>query len=314
VDYPTEEVGSLIHAIGTSPATGWSLAIRSLVGLLLPPELGRLAPPARYRLNLGTQLASVPWELLLRHIAHGDFGQPVPVFRWPDGLRPQAGRAGPARNVLIIGNPLTNGTFTDENPRLPSPGQAEQLGALARNLQSRGITVSLGVGENARTVLDRLYGRELGILLITGTSVREYPMPDGRRESGFVLSDGMFLSVAELKQMRTLPGLVILHDPRAGFCSLSEEIAPDLLKLGVPCVVASAWGVPPERAVVYFEALMLAVADGASFGDAHARAGRLCFEADPRNGSWAAFQAWGDPDFRLPPPVEGPGASGTTAL
>lgn len=314
VDYPTEEVGSLIHAIGTSPATGWSLAIRSLVDLLLPPELRRLAPPARYRLNLGTQLASVPWELLLRHIVNGDFGRPVPVFRWPDGLRPQAGRAGPARNVLIIGNPLTNGTFTDENPRLPSPGQAEQLGALARNLQSRGITVSLGVGENARTVLDRLYGREIGILLITGSSVREYLLPGGRRESGFVLSDGMFLSVAELKQMRTLPGLVILHDPRAGFCSLSEEIAPDLLKLGVPCVVASAWGVPPERAVVYLEALMLAVADGASFGDAHARAGRLCFEADPRNGSWAAFQAWGDPDFRLPPPVEGPGASGTTAL
>jgi hypothetical protein len=301
VDYPPEEVGSLIHAIGTSPAMGWSSAIRSLVDLLLPPELRRLAPPARYRLDLGARLATVPWELLLRHIVNGDFGQPVPVFRWPDGLRSPARKAGSARNVLIIGNPLTTGTFTDENPRLPAPEQGEQLGALAGKLQSRGVDTSIGVGEDAGTVLARLYGGEVGILLITGTSVREYRLPDGRRESGFVLSDGMFLSVAELKQMRTLPVLVILHDPRTGFCSLSEEIAPDLLKLGVPCVVASAWGVAPEWAVVYFEALMLAVADGASFGDAHARAARLCFEDDPRNGGWAAFQAWGDPDFRLPP-------------
>ena len=301
VDYPPEEVGSLIHAIGTSPATGWSLAIRSLVDLLLPPELRRLAPPARYRLDLGARLATVPWELLLRHIVNGDFGQPVPVFRWPDGLHSPARKAGSARNVLIIGNPLTTGTFTDENPRLPAPEQGEQLGALARNLRLRGIDVSLGVGEDARSVLERLYGREIGILLLTGTSVREYPLPDGRRESGFVLSDGMFLTHAELRQMRTLPGLVILHDPRTGFSALSEEIAPDLLKLGVPCVVASAWGVAPERALVYLEALMLAVADGASFGDAHARAARLCFEDDPRNGGWAAFQAWGDPDFRLPP-------------
>lgn len=301
MDYPTEEVGSLIHAIGTSPATGWSLAIRSLVELLLPPELRRLAPPARYRLDLGARLASVPWELLLRHIAYGDFGQPVPVFRWPDGLRSPARGPGSARNVLIVGNPRTNGTFTDENPRLPAPEQGEQLGALAGKLQSRGVDTSIGVGEDAGTVLARLYGGEVGILLITGTSVREYRLPDGRRESGFVLSDGMFLSVAELKQMRTLPGLVILHDPRTGFCSLSEEIAPDLLKLGVPCVVASAWGVPAEQAVVYFEALMLGVADGASFGDAHGRAIKRCFQTDSRNGSWAAFQAWGDPDFRLPP-------------
>lgn len=176
---------------------------------------------------------------------------------------------------------------------------------MARNLRFRGINVSLGVGEEARTVLERLYGREIGILLLSGTCVREYPLPDGRRESGFVLSDGMFLTVAEFRKMRTLPSLVILHDPRTGFSALSNEIAPDLLKLGVPCVVASAWGVPPERAAIYLEALMLAVSDGASFGDAHGRAIKLCFQADSRSGAWAAFQAWGDPDFRLPPAEAG---------
>ena len=40
------------------------------------------------------------------------------------------------------------------------------------------------------------------------------------------------------------------------------------------------------------------------FGDdAHAAAIRACSDADPAGVAWGAFQAWGDPEFRLKPPA-----------
>jgi hypothetical protein len=137
----------------------------------------------------------------------------LPAIRRPDGNLFSIRRSAPRPAALLIGNPSSDGTYGDENPRLPPPEQGELFERYRRTLESRGLSVSVSMGENARGVVEHLYARDIGILLISGTYLHDYRLDNGRSASGFVLSDGMFLNVEELRQMRSLPDLVILDDP-----------------------------------------------------------------------------------------------------
>ena len=125
---------------------------------------------------------------------------------------------------------------------------------------------------------------------------------------GFVLSDGVFLTALELKQMRTMPELVFLngcHVGRAapgGDDSPSENMVLALLKAGVQAVVAPGWVVDDDGAAEFSETFFAALSEGQRFEDAVAAARQATFRTAPQATTWAAYQAWGDPDYRLLPP------------
>jgi hypothetical protein len=269
---------------------------------LLPADFATLPPAHGYRLLLDRGAAAYPWELILALHQNG-LSAPLPAIRRPDGNLFSIQRAAPHPAALLIGNPSSDGTYGDENPRLPPPEQGELFDRYRRTLASRGMAVSLSMGEGARGVVAHLYAREFGILMISGTYLHDYRLDSGRSASGFVLSDGMFLGVEELRQMRSLPALVVLDNPHTGSRNFGAEMAPALLKAGVPCVVVSAWGVERRLAGHYFETLLAAVGAGEPFAGAHAGALQACATAEPAGIAWGAFQAWGDPEFRFTPPA-----------
>ena len=269
---------------------------------LLPADFATLPPAHGYRLLLDRGAAAYPWELILALHQNG-LSAPLPAIRRPDGNLFSIQRAAPHPAALLIGNPSSDGTYGDENPRLPPPEQGELFDRYRRTLESRGLSVSVSMGESARGVVEHLYAREFGILMISGTYLHDYRLDSGRSASGFVLSDGMFLGVEELRQMRSLPALVVLDNPHTGSRNFGAEMAPALLKAGVPCVVVSAWGVERRLAGHYFETLLAAVGAGEPFAGAHAGALQACATADPAGIAWGAFQAWGDPEFRFTPPA-----------
>jgi len=269
---------------------------------LLPADFATLPPAHGYRLLLDRGAAAYPWELILALHQNG-LSAPLPAIRRPDGNLFSIQRAAPHPAALLIGNPSSDGTYGDENPRLPPPEQGELFDRYRRTLASRGMAVSLSMGEGARGVVAHLYAREFGILMISGTYLHDYRLDSGRTATGFVLSDGMFLGVEELRQMRSLPALVVLDNPHTGSRNFGAEMAPALLKAGVPCVVVSAWGVERRLAGHYFETLLAAVGAGEPFAGAHAGALQACATADPAGIAWGAFQAWGDPEFRFTPPA-----------
>lgn len=269
---------------------------------LLPADFATLPPAHGYRLLLDAGAAAYPWELILALHQNG-LRDPLPAIRRPDGNLFSIQRAAPHPAALLIGNPSSDGTYGDENPRLPPPEQGELFDRYRRTLASRGMAVSLSMGEGARGVVAHLYAREFGILLISGTYLHDYRLDSGRTASGFVLSDGMFLGVEELRQMRSLPALVVLDNPHTGSRNFGAEMAPALLKAGVPCVVVSAWGVERRLAGHYFETLLAAVGAGEPFAGAHTGALQACATAEPTGLAWGAFQAWGDPEFRFTPPA-----------
>ncbi|GLT23435.1 hypothetical protein GCM10007933_29010 [Zoogloea oryzae] len=285
-------------------------AAQALRQLLLPREFIALGAPARYRLALGPGSAALPWELIF-HRPDDPFAYlgPRNVLRRLDGLRaPQPRRTLSAR-ALLIGNPLTAGTFPiheDGQPILP--GVEQELAGVARSLTAAGLEVSVGSEENASTVMSRLFGRDYRVLLISGNAVHRHLLPDGRRVSGFVLSDGVFLTALELQQMRAMPELVFLNGCHAGRAIPGSDDGPPedmvlaLLKAGVQAVVAPGWAVDDDGAAEFSETFFAALAEGQRFEDAVAAARQATFRTAPALTTWAAYQAWGDPDYRLLPP------------
>lgn len=285
-------------------------AVRALRQLLLPREFITLGAPARYRLTLGPGSAALPWELIFHH-PNDPFAHlgPRNVLRRLDGLRmPQPRRTLSAR-ALLIGNPLIVGTFPiheDGQPILL--GVEQELAGVARSLTAAGLEVSVGTEESASTVMSRLFGRDYRVLLISGNAVYRHLLPDGRRVSGFVLSDGVFLTALELKQMRTMPELVFLNGCHVGRAAPggddgpSENMVLALLKAGVQAVVAPGWVVDDDGAAEFSETFFAALSEGQRFEDAVAAARQATFRTAPQATTWAAYQAWGDPDYRLLPP------------
>jgi hypothetical protein len=137
--------------------------------------------------------------------------------------------------------------------------------------------------------------------------------PDATPEPrGIVLSNGTHLGARELGQLPVVPELVFVnvchgaqgedgallrgddgHDrPR-----LAAGLAQSLVETGVRCVVAAGWAVDDEAATTFADAFYEALLAGERFIEAISRARH----AAARHGgtTWAAYQCYGDPDWRL---------------
>jgi hypothetical protein len=298
--YPRAIMDTLLARLRqASPRLDRKLAT-ALADLLLPRELAALAPALAYRLIVAGEAAALPWELILAYRPRG--WQPVSVLRRLDGLHTPAQATTTGRSMLLVGNPLSRGSFTDEDARRPPPANViEDLERLSRLLEARGCEVALVNAGDAEAVLARLYARDYRLVLISATAVRQHRQPDGSTITGFVLSDGLFLTAREIEQMRSVPEVMVLNDYQAGQGGLSEEMVPALLRAGVRCVVAPAWTLDQRLPTLFCQHLLLALADGQRFEAACFAAREVVFKAGPELATWAAYQAWGDPDFILSP-------------
>ena len=284
--------------------------LQTLIHLLLPREFAALPAAGRYHLTLGPDTALLPWEQLFHNPAD-PFAHLFPprVIRRLDGLRPPSLRRQPeSLNALLIGNPQTAGTLPDQESGLPDlPGAQREVVGVMSALNAAGFTTSVGTDENASAVMSRIFARDYRILLISGNAVHEYPRPDGSKVTGFVLSDGVFLTALELQQMRTMPEVVFLNGCHAGRPVADSSDGPPrdmvlaLLKAGVQVVVAPGWAVDDLGAATFSESFFTALASGSRFEDAVDTARQASAAAAPDLNTWAAYQAWGDPDYRLLP-------------
>jgi hypothetical protein len=300
LSYPREIMDPLLASLRqASPRLDRELAT-VLADLLLPRELAALAPARAYRLIVAGEAAALPWELILGYRPRG--WQPVSVLRRLDGLHVPAQVRTAGRSMLLVGNPQSRGSFTDEDSRGPPPANVpEDFERLSRLLEARGCEVAQVNEGDAEAVLTRLFARDYRLVLISATAVRQYRQPDGSTVTGFVLSDGLFLTVREIEQMRSVPEVMVLNDYHAGQGGLTEEMVPDLLKVGVRCVVAPAWTLDQRLPTLFCQHLLLALADGQRFEAACFETREAVFKAGPELATWAAYQAWGDPDFSLSP-------------
>ena len=219
--------------------------------------------------------------------------------------------------ALVVGNPSTSGfgkvfptVVPDKTSGLVSLAGAErEAAAVGEILRDAGYEITpLDVGEDAQTVLSALFRKPHRILHIAAHGLYGFPGADGQARSGVVLSDGMLLTAAEVGQMEVVPEVVFLNCCHLGKTDvlpretsrLAYSLSRELIEMGVRCVIAAGWEVDDEAAERFARTFYTQlVVEGQGFGDAVFEARKKVWEAHSGCNTWGAYQAYGDPTFRL---------------
>jgi triacylglycerol esterase/lipase EstA (alpha/beta hydrolase family) len=134
------------------------------------------------------------------------------------------------------------------------------------------------------------------------------PAPRTVNPRGVVLSDDTFLGPLEIRSMRVVPELVFVNCCYLGARSEDSALAPmydrarfastvaeALIDIGVRCVIATGWAVEDDAAQDFAAEFYQQVMRGRRFIDAVSAARRRAWR--PGSNTWAAYQAYGDPEW-----------------
>ena len=301
--------------IGADAASTDPKVRRSLFQLLVPVEIEPfLAGSTAVVLQLDKAAARFPWELL--DAGSDDDGRVSDEAPWAvrtkvirklrtEDFRERPVGTGRDGSVLVIGEPQCDTTRYAELPAARDEAQT-----VARALGAAPL-----INPDALAVVNALLEEPRRIVHIAGHGEHH---EDG--SGGVVLTHGAVLGPREICAMRTVPELVFVNccflgkvepDSKVQANALGEArarfaagVAEQLIRNGVRCVVAAGWAVedvPAMRFAARFYERLLA---GARFIDAVGDARRAAWDANRRGNTWAAYQCYGDPDWRYADPAE----------
>jgi tetratricopeptide (TPR) repeat protein len=295
-------VDELVQA-GANAANNDRQIGRTLFQLLVPLEIEPfLSGSSSVLLQLDRRSARYPWELLdtPRNDRHGEGdARPWAVrtrlvrkLRTPD-YRERPRDANSDADILIIGEPLC-----DAEKYPPLPGAAAEARVVAEALGVRPL-----LNEGARTIMNAVYDKAYKIVHVAGHG----DVIDGI--GGVVLSDGT-LGPREIKAMRTVPELVFINcchlgrfdvAPVEGLPAFAANVAEELIKIGVRCVVAAGWAVDDEPAMAFARCFYAKLLLGCPFVEAVGIARQETWADYRSSNTWAAYQCYGDPDWTYVP-------------
>jgi tetratricopeptide (TPR) repeat protein len=293
---------------------------RVLFELTVPNELkSGLAQVDNLVLVVDAESAAYPWELM----NPGD--KPLCIAKAlvrqlkTTNYRPQIGaRAGTA--AYVVGDPLVSPPFRQLE------GAAAEAHVVYDQLRGRFDVEEPLTRPTALEVLAGLYEKPYRIVHLAGHGHYEPPtIAGGKARSGMVLDNGVFLTAVEVGQMQQVPELVFLNcchigqtgpeaaaprTPAVEFNRLAASVSRELIEMGVRAVVAAGWAVKDDAAKEFAQKFYENMLGGETFGRALKTARNHTYENFRDSNTWGAYQAYGDPDYRLDPSGTGTAAAG----
>lgn len=305
---------------------GFGTPGRTLFELLVPNQLkDQMREDRPLRLVLDSECAHYPWELMDDRRPWLDDGSPT-----PGGLRkPLSVRAGLIRQLmrqtfrqrlarpagtdkaLVIGNTMAG------DPKLDLPGASAEGEAVADLLSRHGYEVTRLLDEvSPERVLMALCAQDWKVVHIAAHGV----VDDSEGRTGIVLGGGLVLTADMLGQLLPLtPELVFVNCCHLGGIPserekqeaapwltkrsrLAANIAVKLIDIGVGAVIAAGWAVNDAAARSFaevFYAQLLDPARPATLGTAVLKAREAVYDGYQGTTTWGAYQAYGEPDWRL---------------
>ena len=302
---------------------------RTLFEMLLPNELKEQAPDQDdIVLMLDEEAARYPWELLEDPggsgrnpfvIEHGVLRQ-LETLQFRESVRPVV-----ERNALVIGDPLSS--FAELK------GAQAEADVVSRSLEANGrFHVESRKRPEADEVIQALCAMPYRVLHLAGHGVYEYlpasPSDCGeisgsgqlkqtqplKPMTGMVIGDGIYLTPAEIRQMRQVPELVFINCCHLGHIEGSNDgarqdqrdhnliaanVATEFIRMGVHAVIAAGWAVDDGAALTFATLFYDRMLEGTPFGQAVKEARTTTFNLHPQTNTWGAYQCYGDPDYRL---------------
>ena len=293
---------------------------RTLFQLMVPHDFKDAARQLeRIVLVVDGYTANLPWELMLAGDAPIAVQAPVVRQLSSSKFRRQV-RQSVEPLAYVVGNPSTKCFFKN----FPAPGYNPDDGLISLDgaeheaevvveaLRRYGYGVEQAIGEsfNALKVINPLYQKPYRIVHIAAHGLFDMLATDGQARSGVVLSDGLLLSAAEIGQMEIVPDLVFLNcchlakmDARpVAYNRLAYSVSRELIEIGVRSVVCAGWAVDDDAAYTFAEVFYQAILhDNLEFGEAVFEARRETYRKHGSSITWGAYQAYGDPGWRIHP-------------
>jgi tetratricopeptide (TPR) repeat protein len=298
-----------VQSSAASPSFSGEL-VTMLFSLLIPGAIKEhFISETDLILVLDQTSAQYPWELLAERTPSNEvtpFSVRMGMIRQFKTARftasPHTTRA---ETALVVGVPKSR--------ERDLPAARNEAIKVAAMLRSAGYDVPGGALIDAESMLvfKRLFNREYKILHLAGHGQYVPGKPD---ESGIILSDGMYLSSKELRNLSPVPELVFINCCYLGRIddgepclttnapyALAASIAEELINMGVKAVVAAGWAVDDKAAAAFAERFYTEMLDGVQFGTAVLRARIAAKDASSQSNTWGAYQCYGHPDFVLKP-------------
>lgn len=139
--------------------------------------------------------------------------------------------------------------------------------------------------------------------------------PPERGVSGMVLGSDIFLDPPMVENIANpIPELVFINCCHLGktisdgdsvlplrtqYHEFAANIAVQFMQIGVRAVVAAGWAVNDSAAKTFADTFYDRILSGSDFGDSVRDARRETYLQHPDSNTWAAFQCYGDPGWRL---------------
>jgi tetratricopeptide (TPR) repeat protein/pimeloyl-ACP methyl ester carboxylesterase len=298
---------------------------RTLFSLLVPVDLEPfMASSSATVLELDRGTAPIPWELLDSSVPGSADDRPWAIRtkllrKLRTGAAPQGVRDASADdNVLIIGDPACDRTVYPKlfgarreanavEACLRNATMEQNFGPQLKSLISR--IDETGTEPSMQEVLNAAMAGPYRIIHIAGHGEPPIEKDGNFTTRGVVLSDDSFLGPDEIRSLRFAPELVFVnccHLASGGSAALqvtdydraafASGVSEALIAAGVRCVIAAGWAVDDAAAEVFAQTFYTELLAGFTFIDAVAAAREA---ARSKGGNtWAAYQCYGDPDWR----------------
>lgn len=302
-------VAELVKRAESLPAHDPELS-RSLFQLLVPLELRAYLGTSRtLMLELDTETASYPWEMLDdadpasmqkasgRPLGLREGGSVLRQFRTAEFRRTPMDS--PGNEVLMVG--ASNLKQFKQYALADLPAVRTEVASLQKLLKSYQPTVVLD--QPFDRVVKPLLAKPWKVVHLSGHGLYE---PDG--QTGMLIADGLVLGPAEFESMDSVPELVFVNCCSLGKAEdrqttshgqLAANVAEQLIRMGVRCVVATGWAVDDVAAAAFADAFYSALMRGKTFDMAVCEARETAWNANKGSNTWAAYQCYGDPGWRL---------------
>ncbi len=302
----------------------------TLFEMLLPNELKERAIEAtNLLLILNEQAARYPWELISDRWAKNT--KPLAVtnstIRQLESMHYRREPTDVHQNTaLIVGEPDTWSNAEAGAPDWPRlPGALEEAKLVQQRLISSAdaYQIETSFNENGFEILSKLHKNAYRVLHLAGHGVFDYVVETDTGEcetcqqtttskkniSGMVIGNNMFLTPANVEQMRNVPELVFVNCCHLGstedaghkpvYPSLAANLAVQFIRMGVRAVVAAGWEVDDGGAKTFASTFYAAMLQGYEFGEAVQQARQATYENHPGINTWGAYQCYGDPHYSL---------------
>ena len=272
-----------------------------MYGLYLPDMIQQRLRAVRSAVQIITNHADVPWELM--HDGQDFLCLRVPVGRMPKMVR--ASRRNPYERkgklrFLLIGDPTND---------LPAArAEVEQIADLLGDVIAP--TILIGNAATSLRFLKQMATKEYDVIHYAGHAYFDRHQP---RNSGLVLANEKKVLAQEIERVLRGRPLVFLNACEAGrgesemrfIGSYTEGMAISFLLGGALGCIGPLWKVPDQSAAELAIAFYRHLIEGEPIGEALRKARLKRKVANPAEDLWAAWVLYGDPTYKLLEQKEG---------